>query len=141
MSGGVRNGQLANENTFNDAFMKENGDTTTIGKVGLNNSDPDSGAPISNAQKAINKAFDTVGIADEDDANAKVYSNTNYIADGDNRKQAIEKLDEQLKTATDAQGATATELNDHIIDFLAHREVDTFASACHNRVMLSTFPS
>ena len=37
-----------------------------------------------------------IGIVGEGDPNALIYANTNYIANGDSRKVAIEKLDAQL---------------------------------------------
>ena len=61
MSGGVQNQQPANENTFNDAFMKENGDTGTTGKVQLNNADAVSGTAISNVQRELNAVWSFLG--------------------------------------------------------------------------------
>lgn len=40
----------------NEAFMDRQVDTDTIGKVGLNNADIESGSQITNAQREINKA-------------------------------------------------------------------------------------
>ena len=51
----VSNGQVANANTFNQAFMDRQADTSTVGKVDL--LDPDSGnsgPTISNIQREIN---------------------------------------------------------------------------------------
>lgn len=99
----VVNGQLANQTTFNNAFMSRTAPTTsTVAKVALQ--DPDfsnSGALISNLQKAINKAFQGTGIADENDTAVNDYANNNYILDGDSRKVAIEKLDAELKLVDD----------------------------------------
>ena len=86
----VKNGQVADENTFNDGYLDKNEDTTTVNKISLHSDDVADGAHIESVQKAVNKSFDTTGIADEDDANAKVYATNNYITDGDNRKVAIE---------------------------------------------------
>jgi uncharacterized coiled-coil protein SlyX len=93
---GVSNGQYANETSFNDAFMARNGDTDTVGKVGLLNNDGPSGAHVTNPQGYINELADTDGVAGFQDANRKVYSSTNYISNGDNRKVAIEKLDTEM---------------------------------------------
>lgn len=61
MTGGVQNNQVANETTFNNAFMKENGDTGTIGKVDLNDADVVSGGAITNLQRNINSIFSYLG--------------------------------------------------------------------------------
>jgi len=119
----VVNGQLANQTTFNQAFMSRLAPTTsTVSAVKLEN--PASGATIDSAQTAINKAFDTVGILNETDATAKQYATENYIEDGDSHKTAIEKFDVALDdlqaevTALDAREASnnsnqADELQDH----------------------------
>jgi hypothetical protein len=57
---GITNGQYANETAFNDAFMARNGNTNTIGKVGLLNADPASGTSITNLQGFVNDAKDSV---------------------------------------------------------------------------------
>jgi uncharacterized coiled-coil protein SlyX len=93
---GVSDGQYANETSFNDAFMARNGDTDTVGKVGLLNNDAPSGPHVTNPQGYINELADTDGVASFQDANRKIYSSTNYISNGDNRKTAIEKLDTEL---------------------------------------------
>lgn len=111
MSSGVTNGQYANEQTFNDAFMARNGDTDTSGKVGLLNIAPESGPQISNAQGFINKIADTVGTS-ENDPDAKNYDSNNYIADGDSRKTAIEKLDEAAQFIQDQVTIHESRLDD-----------------------------
>jgi len=99
----VVNGQIANQTTFNNAFMSRTAATTqTIAQVALENAEVESGANIANAQRAINKAFEGVGATGEADNTINDYANNNYILDGDNRKVAIEKLDAQLfQTQTD----------------------------------------
>ena len=99
----VVNGQIANQTTFNNAFMSRTAATTqTVAKVALENADAgDSGAIITNAQKAINKAFEGVGSTGESDTTINAYSSNEYITNGDNRKVAIGKLDAQLKLTQD----------------------------------------
>lgn len=111
---GVSNGDLANESTFDSAYMYANGDTGTVGKVSLQNTDPISGANVVNAQRLLNELADTDGLTGEGDPNAKVYSSNNYVADGDDRKVAIEKLDQQL-------GSTQTQLDN--LDTLNSQDV------------------
>ena len=62
----VSNGQRANAQTFNDAFLSRTTDSDTVAIVGLNN--PSSGGLIANAQQAIN------------DNTAEIISNDNDIA-------------------------------------------------------------
>jgi len=102
----VSNGQDANQTTFNSAFISRTQDSDTIGKVGLNNtSDVNSGAQIVNTQRLINEVRDATGVAGEGDTSSKTYSSANYVADGDDRKVAIGKLDAGLAAA--AADATA----------------------------------
>lgn len=98
----VVNGQIANQTTFNNAFMSRTAPTTqTTAQVALENAEPESGAFVENTQRAINKAFEGVGATGEADTTINDYASNNYISDGDNRKVAIEKLDTQLKTTQD----------------------------------------
>jgi len=111
---GVSDGQVANESTFDSAYMFANGDTGTIGVVNLNNtSNVDSGVQIVNTQRKINEIADSDGTNGEGDPNRKVYSSTNYIANGDNRKVAIGKLDTQLKLTQDDLDAAEVTIADH----------------------------
>ena len=110
---GVSNGDLANESTFDSAYMYANGDTGSVGKVSLQNTDPVSGPTVVNTQRLLNELADVDGVAGEGDPNAKVYSSANYVANGDDRKVAIAKLDDQLfLTQSDLESAQA--------DILAH---------------------
>jgi hypothetical protein len=98
----VNNGQKATDTNFNNAFLSRTQNSDTVGVVGLNNtSDVNSGAQIVNAQRAVNKLFDSDGTAGEADGNAKNYANNNFIVDGDSRKVAIERLDLQLGLTND----------------------------------------
>lgn len=91
---GVSNGQVANETTFNNAFMARNNDTDTTGKVDLKNS---GSTNVLDVQKMVNQIMDTDGIASLDDANRKVYSDTTVVANADDRKVAIGKLSAAFK--------------------------------------------
>jgi hypothetical protein len=94
----VSDGQLVNAAVTNAAFMSRTQDTSTTGKVALQNGS--SGGTLLNAQQDINDIFDTVGISGENDANAKVYSSNEVIANGDDRKVAIEKIDAHFDNAS-----------------------------------------
>ncbi len=108
----VQNGQPVNAQINNAANMSRLTDTSTVGKVALNNSDPASGASIANLQKAVNKAYEGVGAAGETDPSVNDYSSNNYIVDGDNRKVAIGKLDTQLKNTQDDLDLTEQDIID-----------------------------
>jgi len=109
----VVNGQIANQTTFNEAFVSRKVDSDTVGRVGLKNVLPESGAEIQNAQRYINELADVTGVLNEGDATAKQYGSTNFIADGDDRKTAIGKLDVAL-------AADAVNLSNHIGQDIAH---------------------
>lgn len=126
----VVNGQLANQTTFNNGFMSRTAPTTqTVSKVALENPDVESGANINNAQKAINKAFEGVGASGEDDAAINEYANNHFILNGDNRKTAIEKLDDQsfqIKNTVDAHLADTTiHFTESSIDHLNIQNIGT----------------
>lgn len=98
----VVNGQLANQTTFNQAFMSRTSATTsTVATVALENTLPVSGAFVVNLQRAINKIYEGLGTTGEADTAINDYANQNYITNGDNRKIAVEKLDAQLKQTQD----------------------------------------
>jgi hypothetical protein len=50
----VSNGQPGNQTTFNNAFMSRTVDTSTTGKVDLQNAQPESGASVINSQREVN---------------------------------------------------------------------------------------
>lgn len=86
----------------NDTFLDKTIDDATIGVFSLNNiTNVDSGSFIANAQRYINEIADSDGTLGEGDATRKIYSSNNFIADGDNRKVTIGKLDTQLKITDD----------------------------------------
>lgn len=90
----VSNGQQAVASTFNDAFISKTTDSVTTAVVGLNNTtDANSGVQITNTQRKINEIADSDGTNGEGDASRKIYSSTNVVTNGDNRKVAIGKLD------------------------------------------------
>lgn len=81
----------------NDEFVfKETADTKT-GKLGLrkNTSDP---TEIFDVQVYINFLASVLGVNDEADPNANIYSSNNYITNGDDRKVVIGDLDTALQT-------------------------------------------
>lgn len=102
----VVNGMLANQTTFNNAFMSRTAATTsTVAKMALNN--PDSTSVV-DTQSFLGEVADTVGQT-EGDATRKDYSSQTYITNGDSHKEALGKLDAQLdSTQTDLDAAEVT---------------------------------
>lgn len=101
----VSNGQDVNAAVTNAAFMSRTADTSTTGVVNLNNtSDVNSGDEITNAQRLINEVADSDGTNGEGDATRKVYSSNRVIADGDDRKTAIGKLDGNMPVSPATNG-------------------------------------
>lgn len=99
----VSDGEAVSGSVTNAAFLSRKSDSDTIGVVGLNNTtDANSGAAIVNVQRLINEIADSDGNAGEGDATSKTYSSNNFVADGDDRKVAIGKLDTQLNTTETA---------------------------------------
>lgn len=97
----VSNGQSANATTFNGAFVSRTSDTSTVGVLTLNNtSNPNSGAQVTNAQRALNEIFDAVGMTGEADAGRNTYTSSFVVSNGDSRKVAIGKLDAEFNPAT-----------------------------------------
>jgi hypothetical protein len=90
----VVNGQQANATVFNGAFVSRTTNTSTVGVLTLNNtSAPASGAQITNVQRYVNEIATILGVASEGDSGANTYATTLWIANGMNRKEAIEALD------------------------------------------------
>lgn len=97
----VSNGQLANATTFNGAFMSRTVDTSTVGTITLNNtSNVNSGAQITNTQRALNEIFNAVGMAGEGDGTRNTYSSNNVVTNGGSRKAAIGELDATFNLVT-----------------------------------------
>ncbi len=92
----VSNGQDVAATVFNTAFVSKIINNILAGKITLNNSEAGSGAQIVNLQAAVNNLLSAIGMLGEADPDAKNYSSTNYIANGDSRKACVEKLDIKL---------------------------------------------
>jgi hypothetical protein len=95
----ITNGQRVDAANTNAAFVSKTTDSTTVGKLTLNK--PAEGAQVESVQKAVNKIYEGLGTTGQNDTDINNYANNNYVADGDSRKVAIEKLDLQTKTNSD----------------------------------------
>lgn len=72
----------------------------------------DTNKHIVNLQEYMATLADVLGVVGETDPNAKVYLSTEFIANGDDRKVALEKLDGQVKVNADAILSNATGVAD-----------------------------
>lgn len=93
----ISDGQPVNAAATNAAFMSRTVDTSTIGKVSLQESGSGS---IGDIQKLTNAIMSDIGRATEVDATSKDYSSNNVVANGDDRKVAIGKLDAEFDSTT-----------------------------------------
>ncbi len=71
---------------------------------------------ISDLQEHIYTVGDIIGIVGEGDPNAKIYASTEFIANGDDRKVAIEKLDAQARINSDNIASNLVLINQNISD-------------------------
>jgi len=101
-------GQNLSSTHANSVYLLKTEDDTIVGVLSLENG-LDTNKHIVDLQEYIYTISDVVGIVGESDPNAKVYVNTNIIANGDSRKVAIEKLDAQVgQNVTDIASLFAT---------------------------------
>lgn len=108
----IFDGQPVDAATVNAAFMSRTSDTSTNGKVTLENA---GSSDIDDAQKYINKIAESDGIINETDTTNLDYSSNNYVTDGDNRKVAIGKLDQATKVVADDLAAFEASTNSQLL--------------------------
>lgn len=96
----VSDGQNVNAAVTNAAFMSRLVDTSTVGIITLSAPVSPSGASVSDVQLAINQIFDAVGMTGVGDATRNDYSSNNIVTNGDDRKEAIGKLDAEFNETT-----------------------------------------
>lgn len=104
----VSNGQLANQTTFNTAFMSRTVDTSTAGKVDLANAAAASGATVTNAQREINGLGAYTGRASGGTFDSTpTYANNNVVENGDTLTQAISELDAEFSPTSGSLASRA----------------------------------
>lgn len=94
----IQDGNPVNAAYTNTKLASKTGDNSLAGKQTLARAL--SGDTITDAQKTLNDLLDVVGFVDENDPAPKDYSSNNVVADGDDRKVAIEKLDGEFDEST-----------------------------------------
>lgn len=76
---GVSDGQLANENTFDTAFIARNGDSDTLGKLDLKNVEAVSGPNVLNIQRVMNSFASILGVTTGEDFDALMTFATSVV--------------------------------------------------------------
>lgn len=146
---GVSNGQLANETTFDAAFIARNGDSNTVGKLDLNNALTESGADIANIQRLLNQYASQLGVTTSGDFDALVTWISNIVGLSESDIIAkIEALVERFDHATghkhtgiDGDGAliSAADLADFNNFYSAWQKVSMTGAAGTTDVVTSLF--
>lgn len=93
-------GQDLSSNSANSVYLLKTEDDIITGVLAFQNG-VDISKHIVDVQEYIYTITDILGVVGEFDPNAKIYASTEIIANGDNRKVAIEKLDAQVKINLD----------------------------------------
>ncbi len=97
----VSNGQIANQTTFNTAFLSRTDDSATVAKIDLLDTDPTSGADIANIQREINGVATFTGRTLGDDYDQlPVWENNDVGASSDNLQERAEALTEKFNAST-----------------------------------------
>ena len=123
----------------NQTFLDKTVDDLKKGVLGLYKvlpSDPDA---ISDIQDYTNEIAGVSGIAGEGDATAKTYSSEDIVANGDDRKVAIGKLDAQVKINLDNIALNASEIQAIEDDYGANDGLATLDSG--GKVPLTQLPN
>jgi hypothetical protein len=97
----VSNGQIANETTFNNAFVSRTVDTSTTGKLDLQNADVASGSDILNVQRELNANESYTGMPAASAKNVKpVWASTDVGTATDSLTARAEALTAKFNAAT-----------------------------------------
>lgn len=135
--GGVSNGQLANQTTFNNGFMSRNGtQTDTTSKVDLINADAASGASVVNTQREVNSLNAYTGRPAASAHNATpTWTNNEVGTSSDTLKMRAEALTLEFNTSSghdhDGVNSKLIDITDvqSINQFRADKQTFTIASA------------
>ena len=115
----VSNGQIANQTTFNNAFVSRTVDDSTIGKKDLQNTDVASGGNITNVQRELNKLNSFLGSSPNTPYNTvPTWANTDVGTSVDTTKQRADVLTAEFNsssghahTGAAGEGAPVSSLN------------------------------
>lgn len=97
----VSNGQLANQTTFNNAFVSKTVDSTTVGKITLANTDVVSGSTVSNTQRELNSINSYTGHpVNTAEGATPVWTSNESGTSNDSLKERAEAQDEKFNNST-----------------------------------------
>lgn len=97
----IANGQDADEDTFNNGFVSKTADSTTVGKINLNNADAASGSTVTNVQREINSLDSFTGRAAGSAKDVKPsWTNNDVGTSTDDLKTRVDLLTEQFNATT-----------------------------------------
>ena len=97
----VSNGSRANQTTFNDAFVSRTVDTSTVGKLDLENVDAESGASIENVQRELNALNAFAGkTVNSDEDETPTWTSNDVGTSGDDLKERAEALSAEFNATT-----------------------------------------
>lgn len=108
----IANGQRVAAETDNPAFVSKVVDSAMAGALSLLKATE--GNDVVSVQKAINKLFEGIGSTGESDATINNYASLFYLANGLNRKQALEALDAALNDTDLNAASLQQQINDTI---------------------------
>jgi hypothetical protein len=120
-------GQELSSQSANSVYLLKTENDIISGIVSLQNG-IDVNKHLSDTQEHIYTIGQIIGIVGENDPNALIYASKEIIADGDNRKVAIEKLDAQVKINIDNIASNLVLINQNasdIADIIASLGVDS----------------
>jgi microcystin-dependent protein len=120
-------GQELSSQSANSVYLLKTENDIISGIVSLQNG-IDANKHLSDTQEHIYTIGQIIGIVGENDPNALIYASKEIIADGDNRKVAIEKLDAQVKINIDNIASNLVLINQNasdIADIIASLGVDS----------------
>ena len=104
----VNNGQDANQDTFNNAFLSRTTDSDTTAKIDLNNADVASGVAIVNIQREFNKVNSFLGSAANSAKDTKpTWTSTAVGTPADDIKTRTENLTAKFEAAGHAHTGAA----------------------------------
>jgi hypothetical protein len=140
----VFDGQSVNAAVTNAAYVSRTVDTSTTGKIDLNNADAASGTGVTNAQRSLNGQASFTGAAANGTYDQKpTWTNNNYGVSTDDLKTRVDSLDGALDSAesdiatiNSQIGSQLPKWNKFTINYL-----DIAAAATTNTLVALTLPA
>jgi hypothetical protein len=123
----VSDGQDADQNSFNNAFMSRTAEATdTLATVALNNADPDSGDSVDNVQKEINSIRNYLGKTGTDLTDVPSFSTNLAGSGGQNVLERVSAIDAKF-SGSDGHSHTGIDGDGYPINALSVINLDKFS--------------